>query len=71
MCRYPAWRCRLRYSGSRSLLVRLAPIATGDPIEMECSAKIQNTHLDLGRELGGVAAKLRHGVGEQCGLQTS
>ena len=38
---------------------------------MECFAQIQNTHLNLGREFGGVAEKLRHGVGEQCGLQTS
>ena len=49
-------------------LLGSAPIATGDRIEMECSAQIQNTHLNLGREFGGVAEKLRHGVGEQCGL---
>jgi len=52
-------------------LLGSAPIAAGDRIEMERSAQIQNTHLNLGRELGGVAAKCHHGIGEQCGLQTS
>jgi hypothetical protein len=52
-------------------LLGLARIATGDRIEMERSAQIQNTHLNLGRELSSVAAKLRYGVSEQSSLQTS
>ena len=43
-------------------LLGSAPIATGDRIEMERSAQIQNTHLNLGRELSSVAAKLRYRV---------
>jgi hypothetical protein len=52
-------------------LLGLARIATSDHIEMERSAQIQNTHLNLGRELGSVAAKLRYGVSKHSGLQTS
>ena len=38
---------------------------------MERTAQTKNMHLNLGRELGSVAAKLRYGVSEQSGLQTS
>src|SRR5215211_5479403 len=38
---------------------------------MERSAQIQNTHLNLGRELSSMAAKLRYGVSEHGRLQTS
>ena len=38
---------------------------------MKRFAKIQDTHLNLGRELSSVAAKLRYGVSEHSGLQTS
>ena len=41
-----------------------ARIATGDRIEAQRSALTQDTHVDLWRELGRVAAKRGYWVGE-------
>jgi hypothetical protein len=46
-------------------LLGLARRATCDLIEMERTAQTKNMHLNLGRELSSVAAKLRYGVSEQ------